>query len=413
MKLFKSSLIALALAAATSANAASLAITNAKVYTSTAQGVLESATVVIENGKIKAVNPASHEAEQTIDAQGKILTPGFISSMNQLGLVEVSAVARSRDAGDKKADMGFDASLAFNPKTTVIPYTRKGGITQDVVFPTGGESMFAGQTFVVDLSGEFNSVVKSKQALIVELGSESKGSRAVNLQKLTEKLEDAQKALAKAKKKKDDKADAKELKRNEKIINAVLAGEKQLVVFVDRASDILEVLKLKSRFNLDMVLAGADDAVVVSEQIAKANVPVVLSSTTNLPSSFDSLHTSLENAAKLHKAGVKVGITTSGDTHNMYQLRFNAGLAVANGLPYDAAMAAVTSKIAEIFKLEGGKIEAGAKADVVLWTADPFELSSKVDKLWIDGKAYDTHSRQDELRDRYLAESDMPRAYVK
>jgi imidazolonepropionase-like amidohydrolase len=412
MKLFKSSLIALALAGATCANAATIAITNAKVHTVAEQGILENATVVIENGLISAINPASVSADETIDAQGKILTPGLISSLNSLGLVEVGAVSRSRDASDKKADMIFDASLAFNPKTTVIPYTRKGGITTDVVAPGGGDDMFKGQTFVVNLSGEFDSVDKAQQSLIIELGAKSKGSRALELQALTHKLEDAQEAKAKANDKKDDK-DAKTLKRDEKIMQAIVSGEKQLVAYVDRATDILALLALKERFNLDLAIAGADDAVVVAEQIAKASVPVILSATSNLPQSFDTLHASLENAGKLTKAGVKVVLTVNGDTHNMYQLRFNAGIAVANGLPYEEALAAITANPAQVFDINAGQIVVGKEADLVLWTADPFELSSKVEKMWIDGKEYDTRSRQDELRDRYMAESDMPRAYIK
>ena len=155
MKLFKSSLIALALASATAVNAASLAITNAKVHTVSSAGVLENATVVIDNGVISAINPESVSADQTIDAKGKVLTPGLITSMNQLGLVEVSAVANSRDAGEKKADITFVPSLAFNPKSAAIAFTRKGGITTNVSAPTGGDSMFKGQTFAANLTGDF------------------------------------------------------------------------------------------------------------------------------------------------------------------------------------------------------------------------------------------------------------------
>ena len=55
----------------------------------------------------------------------------------------------------------------------------------------------------------------------------------------------------------------------------------------------------------------------------------------------------------------------------------------------------------------------GKSADLVLWSADPFELSSHVDKMWIDGVEHTTTSRQDALRDRYTTSSDMPRAYTK
>lgn len=416
LKLFKSSLIALALASSTASFAQSIAITNATVHTVTEQGVLNNATVVIEDGKVTAINPESVTADTVIDAEGKILTPGFIGSMNQLGLVEVGAVSRSRDAGDKKADITFDASLAFNPRSTVIPYSRKGGITTNVVVPRGGESMFKGQTFVADLSGEFDSVRVSNNAVIIDLGAKSKGSRALDLQKLQVKFEDATKKLAKAKKKaKDakDKKEAKEPSREDKVINALLAGDKALVAYADRATDLLALLKLKETFSLDLVLVGAADSVLIADKIAQAKVPVVMAALDNLPGSFDSLHASLENAAKLTAAGVNVALTVDGDTHNLYQLRFHAGNAVANGLSRDAALAAVTANVADAFNVDSGRIAVGKTADLVLWSADPFELSSHVAKIWIGGKEVSTQSRQDKLRDRYMQQSNMPKSYLK
>jgi len=428
IKLFKASLVALALSTISNVHAESLAITNATVHTATEQGVLTNATIVIDNGKIIAINPEKIVADVTFDAMGKILTPGLIGSMNSLGLVEVGAVSRSRDARDKKADITFDASTAFNPRSTVVPYTRKGGITSNVTAPSGGDSMFKGQTFVADLSGDFDSVYIKENAVIIDLGAKSSGSRALNLQKLRYKLEDAQKGLTKAaeekeaaekekKAKKDKKADdkkksAKEPKRDEKIINALLAGEKPLIAYADRATDLLELLKLKAEFNLDLVIAGGADAILISDQLAKAEVPVIFGALDNLPSSFDSLHSSLTNTAKLTQAGITVALAIN-DAHNLYQLRFEAGNAVANGLTKAQALAAVTANVADVFNIDAGRIAVGKRADLVLWSADPFELSSKVDKMWINGKERTTQSRHDELRKRYTTDSKMPRAYTK
>ena len=274
--------------------------------------------------------------------------------------------------------------------------------------------MFKGQTFVADLSGEFNSVRVSNNNVVIDLGAKSKGSRALSLQNLHEQLEDATKALAKAKKKNTkDKKEAKEPSRKAQVINALLNGDKALVAYADRATDLLALLKLKETFSLDLVLVGAADAVLVADKIAAAKVPVVMAALDNLPGSFDSLHASLENAGKLTQAGVKVALTVDGDTHNLYQLRFHAGNAIANGLTRSAALASVTANVADAFNLDSGKIAIGKTADLVLWSADPFELSSKVSKIWISGKEYSTESRQDALRDRYTSKSDMPKAYVK
>jgi len=215
---------------------------------------------------------------------------------------------------------------------------------------------------------------------------------------------------------KDAKAkekEAKEPKRDELVINALLAGEKPLLAYADRATDLLALLALKKKYGFDLVLVSASDAVLVADEIAAAKVPVILSSIDNLPSSFDSLHASLTNMATLVKAGVKVILAPKGESHNLNQLRFDAGIAVANGLSKTDALASLTANVADVFKLNSGRIAVGKNADLVLWSADPFELSTKVDLMWINGKQVSIRSRQDALRDRYMAKSNMPRAYSK
>jgi imidazolonepropionase-like amidohydrolase len=404
----KLSLVAASLVSAT-ASAASVAIVNATLHTSTEQGVLEGASVVIDEGKIVAINPASIDADTTIDAKGQIVTAGFIGTMNQLGLVEVGAVAGSRDGGDDKAGIDFDPSLAFNPRSSLIPYARKGGITQDLIVPNGGESIFAGLASVVDLSGSFDSVNKKQVALVVHLGEKSKGSRAMSMKTLIDKLEGQKSA-----KKDDKKDDKKEPSTEQKVLDAVLAGEMPLIASVQRASDIYELVKLKQSYVINLVIHGGDDAVVVADTLAKANVPVIISSMANLPGSFDSLHANLANAGKLEKAGVKVIIGVAGDSsHNVYQLRFDAGNAVSYGMSQQGALSAVTSNIADVFGLNSGAIATGKRANLVMWSADPFELNSHVSKMWINGEEVSTEARQDKLRERYTTDSAMPRAYTK
>jgi imidazolonepropionase-like amidohydrolase len=406
---FSLSLVAAGLLASGAVNAQSLAIINATIHTSTEQGVLKGASIVMDNGKITAINPAEVSADQIIDANGKIVTPGFIASNNQLGLVEVGAVAGSRDAGDDKAGIDFDVSLAYNAHSSLIPYARKGGVTRDVITPYGGDSIFAGLASVVDLSGSLDSDVQKQAALVVHLGERRKGSRAFTLQTLINKLDVHQTKLSKKDKKDDDKPSTED-----KVMAKVLSGDMPLVISVSRAADIIELIKVKEQFGVNLVLSGAQDAVVVKEQIAKANIPVIISAMDNLPGSFDSLHASLNNAGLLEKAGVKVLLTVGGDaSHNIYQLRFDAGNAVSYGMSQQGALKAVTSNVADVFGINAGSIEVGKAADVVMWTNDPFEISSNVSRMFINGTEVSTQSRQDKLRDRYTTDSNMPRAYTK
>ena len=340
---FSLSLVAAGLLASGAVNAQSLAIINATIHTSTEQGVLKGASIVMDNGKITAINPAEVSADEIIDANGKIVTPGFIASNNQLGLVEVGAVAGSRDAGDDKAGIDFDVSLAYNAHSSLIPYARKGGVTRDVITPYGGDSIFAGLASVVDLSGSLDSDVQKQAALVVHLGERRKGSRAFTLQTLINKLDAHQTKLSKKDKKDDDKPSTED-----KVMAKVLSGDMPLVISVSRAADIIELIKVKEQFGVNLVLSGAQDAVVVKEHIAKANIPVIISAMDNLPGSFDSLHANLNNAGLLEKAGVKVLLTVGGDaSHNIYQLRYDAGNAVSYGMSQQGALKAVTSNVAE------------------------------------------------------------------
>lgn len=413
MKLIKSLLalapVSLALVSPV-AMAERIAISNAQVYTATQAGRLKNATVIIADGKIVALNPKVIKADKVIDAQGKILTPGFIAPMTSLGLIEVGAVAGSRDGKDKKAKASFDPSLAFNPKSSLIPYSRKGGITSSVVAPRGGESVFKGQAFAVDLTASFDSVRASSVALVVSIGAKKKGSRAMDIQSLSNALADAQ-HQQKNQKKKDKKLKPSDL-AEQQLMLTVLAGETPLLVEVDRAADIIQLIKLKKQFGLNLVLQNVADAVMVAAQLAEAKVPVIVSAMDNLPEDFDSLHNALSNAGELQKAGVMVLLQNT-DSHNMYQLRFDAGNAVANGMDSNAALKAITANVAKVFGLNSGEISVGKRADLVLWSADPFELSSHVETLWIDGQQYSTESRQDKLRQRYMSQSEMPKAYIK
>lgn len=412
MKKFKLGLITGALLAHSAAFAQITAITNATVHTSTEQGILKDATVIIENGKITDINPSSVKADVTIDANDQVLTPGFIGSMNQLGLVEVGAVSRSRDAADDKAGIDFDTSRAFNPRSSLIPYARKGGVTQNVVVPHGGDSIFAGLAFVADLSGDFGSVTDKHTALVVHLGAKSKGSRAMSYKQLIDKLEGRQQVVAKNDSKKDKESEKPNVE--EQVLDDVLAGKMPVVTHLTRATDILEAIKIKEQFGLNLIIWGGEDAQLVKSELANASVPVIISAVSNLPSDFDSLHASLETAGELEKAGVKVLLSIGGDgSHNVYQLRFDAGIAVSNGMSHEGALKALTSNIADSFGIQGGKIAKGQRADLVLWTADPFEISTQVQKMWINGEEVSTQSRHDKLRERYTTDSKLPRAYTK
>ena len=151
------------------------------------------------------------------------------------------------------------------------------------------------------------------------------------------------------------------------------------------------------------VIVGGAEAWQVAAELASAKAPVLVDPFVNLPGNFDQFGATLENAARLHKAGVTVAFSQSGDaSHMARKLRQGAGIAVANGLPWDAGLAAITANPAAIFGAgDRGRIAVGQRADLVLWDGDPLDVSSLATQVWIGGEAQPMVSRQTLLRDRY------------
>jgi imidazolonepropionase-like amidohydrolase len=187
------------------------------------------------------------------------------------------------------------------------------------------------------------------------------------------------------------------------VLAGYLAGGR-IAFAVDRAVDIRRVLDFAASHGVRPVIIGGAQASQVAALLASSKVPVVLEPLLNLPGTFDQLGASLENAAQLQRAGVPILFTHfSAGTNSAHKVRQGAGVAVAHGLPWDAALAALTSTPADVFGLgaAAGRIMPGSPADLVLWSGDPLEVTTVAEQVWIGGKAQSMRSRQTELRDRY------------
>jgi imidazolonepropionase-like amidohydrolase len=184
----------------------------------------------------------------------------------------------------------------------------------------------------------------------------------------------------------------------------VVEGREPLMVSVHRAADIHQVLKLAREENLHLILEGAEEGWLVAPEIAAARVPVILNAEADLPTSFETLGSTLENAARLNAAGVLVAIEDPPLFEGGRTPRFDAGRSVAHGLPYMAALAAITLNPARIWGVADriGSLEPGKDADVVIWSGDPLETSSAPVAIFIRGEQMPLRSRDLDLRDRYL-----------
>ncbi len=176
------------------------------------------------------------------------------------------------------------------------------------------------------------------------------------------------------------------------------------------------MLRLAREEGIRLILDGAEEGWLVADQIAAANVPVLLNPISNLPSNLEMRASRMENAAALNAAGVLIAIKgNEGSIHRARETRYNAGNAVSHGLPYAAAIAAITVNPARIFGEAGqfGELKAGAAADVVVWSGDPLEPLSQAEAVFVAGREQPMTSRQYMLRDRYRngGQGAMPPAY--
>ena len=199
-------------------------------------------------------------------------------------------------------------------------------------------------------------------------------------------------------------------------LQGVVSGDIPLLANVERASDIEALINLTDEYELRAIINGGAEAWMLADRVAAANIAVILVPTVNLPFSFDVINARLGAANILVEAGVTVALAAEGSnpSHNARNITQSAGNAVADGLDWDIALRAITLAPAEIYGVADsvGSIEAGKAADLVIWPADPFELTTYAETVMINGVLIPMVSRQTLLRDRYLqSESGKPPAY--
>jgi imidazolonepropionase-like amidohydrolase len=420
---------------ATSANAATIAITGGTVLTAVGETSIANGTVIIRDGRITAVGaglvvPAG---ATVIDATGKFVTPGLITAMSTLGIVEVEGVRQTNDASARSTPFSaaIDVAPAINPMSPPIAINRLGGVTRAVVGPEISNEIFGGQGAIISLAASGDIVMAKRAFQFIEMGEDGAraagGSRPAAWLNLRNGFAEAQR-FARNPAAFDSGRDKDSLikRLDAEALVPVVEGRVPAVVHAERASDISAVLALRAEFpRLHLILIGAREGWMVADKIAAARVPVVTLSLFDLPDSFETLASTRSNVGRLVAAGVTVGFGIfGGDSGSQPRnLPYFAGNAVAQaavpggvGLTRGQALAAITRAPAQIFGLADlGTLEAGKRGDVVVWDGDPLELTSAPTAVFIDGVAQPMQSRQLQLRDRYrdLAPAALPKAYSK
>ena len=400
--------------------AQSIVIKNAMIFDGINDNAL-TGNILIEDGVIKKVSKSSIQGDTIIDAEGKIVTPGFIVSNTDIGIVEIGALSVTKDDQSSIYSIGFSIHDAFNPNSTRIPWNRSNGITSAITLPRDTSSPIGGLGSFFTLNGSLQIDSLPDMAMIGRIGGSSSSSRSEMLALTDDILSFASSLDVRDMKSNADinqiindspLADYLELQsRDVKALFRLIDDKLPLIIKANRATDILKLLEMKKKYNLNLIIMGAQEASLVAKQISSSNTPLIINPINNIPGSFDELASNINLSSRLEAEGIKL-IFSSGGGQNSHLVRQGAGIAVANGMSYGGAIRALTSNVADSFNIaRRGLIKPGNIADLVIWEADPLEPSSMPEKVFINGVDMDLTTRSTRLRDRYIKNLDKPNTY--
>ncbi|MEZ4236336.1 MAG: amidohydrolase family protein [Myxococcota bacterium] len=380
-------------------------------------GPAEGRTVVVVDDRIAAVDAqvaglevgdarATYRGQacEIVPAEGGRLTPGLVVAPSSIGLVEVGLEQSSRGGNPETEDPVRASQViadSYDPLSVVIPVQRIQGITSALTVPSGG--FVAGQAAFVRLHGatQAAAVVDRSAAMVMSVPT---ASFADGLREIRELVADVRTHARSPGLYDQGRPFFEGASRLDlEALRPVAEGKQPVLIRVDEASDLEALVRLKKELGLRIVVDGAAEGWLVADQLAAAEIPVMVDPFLDGTAGFDQTHARPDNAALLHAAGVQVILAPGGESaHNVRVLRQGAGNAVREGMPHDAALQAITSVPAAVFgQAQRGRIAAGAAADLVLWSGDPLELSTAVQRMWIGGDPIALVSRQTELRDKY------------
>jgi hypothetical protein len=320
-------------------------------------------------------------------------------------------VPASNDARAQGINDGVTASFrvwdGFNPSSPLLQVTRNDGITTVGIIPAG--SLISGQGAVLALRDApmADVLLRGPAAMFANLGARGPNvgaSRGEVFQRFREVLDDARlypRRLADLERNASRPLAAR--RADLEALQPVLAGTLPIVIDADRESDIAQALELGRQYGMLVAVSGATEGWKVAQQLGAAQTYVLVGALNNIPRDFSSLGARQDNAALLHRAGAKVVISGGTDAFNARNVKYEAGVAVAFGMPWDAALRAVTLTPAELYGVatRTGSLDVGKDATLVIWTGDPFELTTRAERVLVQGSEVQGPSRQDELMRRY------------
>ncbi|HSJ10428.1 MAG TPA: amidohydrolase family protein [Longimicrobiales bacterium] len=386
--------VVLALCTAGSADA-QVAVRGETIHTMDGAPIRDGVVLIGANGRIERVGAAAQVAipsgYRTLSA--RVVTPGLVDAHTVVGLAGYLGQAHDQDQLERSNAIqpGLRAVDAYNARERLVEWVREYGVTT-MHTGHGPGALVSGQTMIVKTTGDNvnEAVIDTLAAVAFTLGPEvqqnftNPGSRAKGVALVRAKLIEAQNY---ARNRAGATAPARNLDLD--ILAAVLDRRVPAMITAQRATEILSALRLQREFGFDLILDGGAESYLVIDEIRAANVPVILHPT--MARHGGTLeNATLETAQRLRAAGIRVALQTGfeGYVPKTRVLLFEAAMAAAYGMPFEQALATVTIDAARILGIDArvGSLAAGKDGDVVLYDGDPFEHTSHVCAVIIDGR---------------------------
>ncbi|MFW6029423.1 MAG: amidohydrolase [Halanaerobiales bacterium] len=377
------------------------AIVNGKIFTMAGENY-ENGDILIENGIIKEIGRKLDipDNAEIYDAKNKIVFPGFIDGHTHLGIGEEDIGWAGQDYNEKTDPITSNISAldAINPLDTGFKDAYKNGITTAMVAP-GSSNVIGGKSVILKTHGKIvdEMVVKKSAGIKAALGENPKGAYGDNNETpktrmaiaglLRQALNDTKNYMIK-KEEKTNKNEYMEIDLNMEPLIDVLTNEIPLRIHAHRADDIITAIRIAKEFDIDIIIEHCTEGHLVAEEIAEANVPVMVGPSFGGRSKVELKNKTFKTAGILAKAGVKIAIISDHSVTPTQFLPLYAALSIKAGMNREEALKAITINPAEIMGIDDkvGSIEKGKDADLIIFNGDPLEIMTEVETVFINGE---------------------------
>ncbi|MDQ6704526.1 MAG: amidohydrolase family protein [Acidobacteriota bacterium] len=379
-------------------------------------------SILVRDGKIAGVGQklAIPKDIRVIDGKGLQVYPGMIDSATQIGLSEISAVRETSDAVEiGNFNPELRASIAVNPSSEHIPVARANGITTVISLPDG--QLISGQASLIHLDGWTTEEMEVRRSAglhlhmpVIRTITSTRFASGPNLTTYTDAVKNYEKQMQElngyfesARRYRQAKTANPPNFRTDLKLEAmlpVIERKEPLFVTAMREREIRAAIEFGEKQKIRIVLAEAPEAWKCAEELKSKNVPVILGPTLALPMNEDDPYDRpAATPAELYKAGVKFAFG-SFSTEFSRNLPYQAGNAVAYGLPREEALKAVTLNAAQIWGVadQMGSIDEGKWADLMITDGDPLETQTQIKQLFIKGRAVSLDNKQRRLYEKYM-----------